>query len=60
MQKIIKYYVFGSEMWGQAIGHLKVSNVQPHLLPNLKLYVNSYFIGMLLIYASKSFFGLGV
>ncbi len=37
MQNFIRPHTLGSEMWGEAIRHLKIVDVQPHVLPNFKL-----------------------
>jgi len=58
MQNFIRPYILGSEMWVKAIGHLKILDVQLHMLPNFKFYMTLCFIGMLLILfwtCSKSF-----
>lgn len=60
MQIFIRPRILGNEMWGEAIRYLKVSNVQPHVLPSLKLYMSSCFIGMFFISflaCSKSLLG---
>jgi len=49
MQIFIRPHILGNEMWGEAIRHLKVSNVQPHVLPSLKLYMPLCFINMFFI-----------
>jgi hypothetical protein len=46
MRNLIRLHLFGNETWGQSIKHIKVPNVQPHVLPNLKLYMPSCFVGM--------------
>jgi hypothetical protein len=42
MQNFVKPRVFGKEMWGQSIGYLKFLDVQPHMLPNFKLHMPSF------------------
>jgi hypothetical protein len=37
MQNLTRPHTLGSEMWGEAIRHLKIVDVQPHVLPNFKL-----------------------
>jgi hypothetical protein len=43
MQNFVKPLDFGKEM-GQSIGHFKILDVQPHMLPNFKLHMPSCFI----------------
>jgi hypothetical protein len=49
MKIFINARVLGNEMWGQSIGHFKILDVQPYVLPNLKFDMPSCFIDMLLI-----------
>ncbi len=63
MQNLIRPHILGNEMWGVSIRHLKIIDVQPHVLPNLKLNMSLCFVGMLfipLLNLFQEFFGLGI
>jgi hypothetical protein len=49
MQNLIRPCILSNEMWGESIRHLEILNVQPHLLPNLKLNMPLCLVGMLII-----------
>jgi hypothetical protein len=63
MQNLIRFNVLTNETWGETIRHLKILDVQPHVLPNLKLNMFSCFIGMLftlLLNLLQKLIGLGI
>jgi hypothetical protein len=49
LQNFIRPCILGNETWGQSIGHFKILNVQPHMLPNFKFNMFLCFIGMFFI-----------
>jgi hypothetical protein len=49
MQNLIRPHILNIETWGQFVGHFKILDVQPHVLPNLKLHMPLCFIGIFLM-----------